>query len=356
MCLASSLRHPSQRFRRRLWPTSKDDVLPGGAHVMVDALCFWLKTAPTSVVVQAGLAIYETCTEDLSTPGFTLRLLDAIHRHLDSAASDIGKDILLSPSYDLPEHRIIALAEFADGILFGVTTPSCDIMLFAPIADRVLNTLSRVLNATSDSTALQQLSRIGRLMRLVRPRAAGEGLDPDLFSGVPDGFRAFCNLLNRMTSLRACGWPECSLTERNAGRPMRLCGRCHVFRYCGEACQKQHWRGSHKTVCKGLRTFSAQIKVTIEPAMDPDIFVAACREVELDIDFLAELYGLMAVEDATMGRSRNPLGTCRTGSRVTELETEIGLHLCQRGRCYGRHNTPQQTTLEAQQCPRVSNK
>ena len=32
----------------------------------------------------------------------------------------------------------------------------------------------------------------------------------------------------------------------------KKCGRCST-RYCGPACQKQHWDGGHKAICKKIK-------------------------------------------------------------------------------------------------------
>jgi len=45
--------------------------------------------------------------------------------------------------------------------------------------------------------------------------------------------------------------PECAncADERT---DLRLCARCNLVAYCGKACQKQHWKRAHKSVCVPL--------------------------------------------------------------------------------------------------------
>ncbi|XP_021360353.1 uncharacterized protein LOC110454897 [Mizuhopecten yessoensis] len=47
-----------------------------------------------------------------------------------------------------------------------------------------------------------------------------------------------------------CSSPACrkQYTE-GVDKQFRYCGACRLSRYCSEACQKEHWRKSHKTSC-----------------------------------------------------------------------------------------------------------
>ena len=52
-----------------------------------------------------------------------------------------------------------------------------------------------------------------------------------------------------VTSVRDCSY--CGATEGSVdGSPVhKTCGRCQATFYCGQECQKKHWRGGHKHVC-----------------------------------------------------------------------------------------------------------
>ncbi len=54
--------------------------------------------------------------------------------------------------------------------------------------------------------------------------------------------------------LRVCGNPQCSNFARRCEAELELkkCGGCKAVRYCGEGCQRAHWREGHKAECKAL--------------------------------------------------------------------------------------------------------
>jgi hypothetical protein len=59
----------------------------------------------------------------------------------------------------------------------------------------------------------------------------------------------------------ACNNPACSngsgLSEAQlVGHKSCICGGCLQGRYCGKACQKQHWK-QHKPVCRALAAAAA---------------------------------------------------------------------------------------------------
>ena len=45
----------------------------------------------------------------------------------------------------------------------------------------------------------------------------------------------------------ACGKTEGELL---IGFALKKCARCKAVQYCGTDCQRRHWRGGHKAVCK----------------------------------------------------------------------------------------------------------
>ncbi|XP_033740121.1 uncharacterized protein LOC117327307 [Pecten maximus] len=46
-----------------------------------------------------------------------------------------------------------------------------------------------------------------------------------------------------------CSSPACRKQFVDGMEHFRYCGACRLSRYCSEACQKDHWRKSHKTSC-----------------------------------------------------------------------------------------------------------
>ena len=46
---------------------------------------------------------------------------------------------------------------------------------------------------------------------------------------------------------------KCAVCATELGLSLgKKCGRCST-RYCGPACQKQHWDGGHKDLCKKIK-------------------------------------------------------------------------------------------------------
>jgi len=53
---------------------------------------------------------------------------------------------------------------------------------------------------------------------------------------------------SRLADADACAGPGCT----NRGKGMKYCARCGRVKYCGEKCQKAHWRAGHKQACQAL--------------------------------------------------------------------------------------------------------
>ncbi|PNH09127.1 hypothetical protein TSOC_004295 [Tetrabaena socialis] len=63
--------------------------------------------------------------------------------------------------------------------------------------------------------------------------------------------------------LRLCGNPACRnfAGPSEADLPLRKCSGCRAVRYCGTACQGQHWReGGHREACARLRAATQAAK------------------------------------------------------------------------------------------------
>ncbi|KXZ53500.1 hypothetical protein GPECTOR_7g950 [Gonium pectorale] len=99
-----------------------------------------------------------------------------------------------------------------------------------------------LLQAAVDPSAAAGDPAVAALERIDRPRLAG--LLP------PPGCRLW-----PPTALRVCCNPACGdLTgESEAGLKLRLCAGCEAVRYCGAACQRQHWASGHKAECARLK-------------------------------------------------------------------------------------------------------
>jgi len=50
-----------------------------------------------------------------------------------------------------------------------------------------------------------------------------------------------------------CGNPECGRFENDKHRLLR-CAGCALLRYCGRRCQKRHWKGTHRRLCKDVQS------------------------------------------------------------------------------------------------------
>ncbi|KXZ53497.1 hypothetical protein GPECTOR_7g947 [Gonium pectorale] len=99
-----------------------------------------------------------------------------------------------------------------------------------------------LLQAAVDPSAAAGDPAVAALERIDRPRLAG--LLP------PPGCRLW-----PPTALRVCCNPACGdLTgDCEAGLKLRLCAGCEAARYCGAACQWQHWASGHKADCTRLK-------------------------------------------------------------------------------------------------------
>ncbi len=81
----------------------------------------------------------------------------------------------------------------------------------------------------------------------IPPPAAPAGVLPPPLTLTPCRAGAF-------PRLRVCGNPRCSNFARRCEGELELkkCGGCKAVRYCGEGCQRAHWREGHKAECKAL--------------------------------------------------------------------------------------------------------
>ncbi|EJD34951.1 hypothetical protein AURDEDRAFT_175991 [Auricularia subglabra TFB-10046 SS5] len=48
---------------------------------------------------------------------------------------------------------------------------------------------------------------------------------------------------------RYCAGPRCGRTMLDADRPLALCARCKLVRYCCKECQRADWNSGHKRLC-----------------------------------------------------------------------------------------------------------
>lgn len=74
----------------------------------------------------------------------------------------------------------------------------------------------------------------------------------------------------------------CGAQEAEAGRELKVCARCKDRKYCGNACQKKHWK-MHKIICmrpvEEMKTFMASIP--------PDFKSNTVKSVYDDADAMA---------------------------------------------------------------------
>ena len=70
----------------------------------------------------------------------------------------------------------------------------------------------------------------------------------------------------RLTS-KASVCAECGRAEVDGKKAFAVCGGCHVPMYCSKECQRLHWNGGHKKICKAARKKRENAEV-VRPALD----------------------------------------------------------------------------------------
>ena len=74
---------------------------------------------------------------------------------------------------------------------------------------------------------------------------------------------------SRLADADSCAGPGCT----NRGKGMKYCARCGRVKYCGEKCQKAHWRAGHKQACQALGARGGE---SSEQGFRPRIIKASC--------------------------------------------------------------------------------
>jgi hypothetical protein len=73
-------------------------------------------------------------------------------------------------------------------------------------------------------------------------------------------FVAVAGAIAKIKTKVLCNSPKCLRTNEGSERAFQLCNGCHLMRYCGRECQKDHWSWQpypHKQTCGELKTLAA---------------------------------------------------------------------------------------------------
>ncbi|KZV80774.1 hypothetical protein EXIGLDRAFT_405656 [Exidia glandulosa HHB12029] len=248
-------------------------------------------------------ALYDSCTTELYRQPYVLMLVNAMHLQLGFALAELQGRPIPFRSKSNPQNRLDYICPFLQAILLsGATTTDSITTSCRPIAGKLLDTLNALLDVVPASAGETRnaMCDIGWVMHGLSARP-DESVHPSILENeraVPhNGYEMLYRSLQRVLQRSACGSTSCRLTERQTGLSMRLCGRCRVYLYCNQECQRHHWRASHKEVCRGLQALFQQIHVQLPLNLSEPAFVAACRANDADVGRIARLYGAIAIED-----------------------------------------------------------
>ncbi|KZV80034.1 hypothetical protein EXIGLDRAFT_705941 [Exidia glandulosa HHB12029] len=308
-CLKAAGLGSAQRFSRHRWPTSIGDLLPNGEEKTLRALCMWLPQVMSSDFAEVVRRIYNACRDELLP--YVAHLVDAIRAPLDSATTEL---VGMSPSSRTQpgdtRHPTVRLNELAglladvfDHLAFHPGVAMKTIFSDSGLVSRLIGSISHAIDMAATPATLEQLIRVARVLRTlggIQPESIHSRVEASIPTPYksPGAFGSLHEQLNVTLNRRACGWPDCPITERTTGKSLLLCAECRVVRYCSQSCQLQHWKSGHKTVCRGLRRLFVVTNTTVN--MSRRDFTAACEAADLgeeDLQAVASTFGCMAVED-----------------------------------------------------------
>ncbi|KZV80035.1 hypothetical protein EXIGLDRAFT_733709 [Exidia glandulosa HHB12029] len=308
-CLSMVRRHSSQRFSRHLWPTRAEDVLPTGSLETVLSLCVLMERVDATAIASFALDVHTTCESELRTHKGAI--IDATLAAMVSTIACLDRSIGLGHSLggpgqdvsDYPMQRLDNLTRF----FFEITVPLVASLSGTYVVERMIPMINHALALATLPRTIEDLACIGGMLfeafhpsLALHPRIEEFRLSRRL--NPEDPYRSLHQILVHTILRRACAGPGCAVTERDISRSLSLCGRCRIFRYCTQTCQKNHWRASHKSSCDALCILfnatgisSSQFSV----AFPVDEFTIACRAArfsEEDISTLARAYGLISAD------------------------------------------------------------
>lgn len=312
-----------QRFSRNgLWPQSTKDLLPTGPELWLQGMSYWMGAVDRSVVIDTFEAIFLICRPELQ-PLLLIaehrdRLVGAICAQLDNAAADAqgGR----SPANNLPSSRISAVASLLQNIILD--SDASITLQFCTSARRILDSVQGALDHVTETDAKESLVLVGNVMlNFLDTDISDLSVHPSIRERkivLQDAYQSLHQLLRRTSQRLRCSWTDCGRQERELGdSKLRVCSRCHVLKYCGSSCQKEHWRSSHKAVCQTLSNLFAQIGLEFTSGLSEEAFAAACRATSFDIQELSTVFGVIEAENAEIdgveGLSANSTFRARTG-------------------------------------------
>lgn len=113
--------------------------------------------------------------------------------------------------------------------------------------DVYVGTFERIDNAFFWATDHWGLSKLDLLERVEEWNAALGRYCDDM--ELDSAERESVIELHRASPLTRCGNPKCKEMEKSV-KQFNACSRCRTVAYCSAACQKVHWKETHKTTCR----------------------------------------------------------------------------------------------------------
>lgn len=101
---------------------------------------------------------------------------------------------------------------------------------------------------------------------VLRETATGDRLETTVWFDITESYDKFVKLTKRtaQTKQEAMGSAVCfSCGSVKPLDEMHRCKGCKMARYCNRQCQRRHWKGEHKTICKGVQAEQAKLEARI---------------------------------------------------------------------------------------------
>ncbi|EJD50252.1 hypothetical protein AURDEDRAFT_160787 [Auricularia subglabra TFB-10046 SS5] len=253
-----------RKFRRRLWPTGVDDLLPGGVDGLAGLVFHFAVLGDAQLFgtfVQTFILCRSTFYPQVMVDPVRSTFVSALCSHLTSYAEDL-RNPNTDSHFQTVQIQWLTLLMTSIRQLGNSEWPEWR-SVFSGHERQVIASIRCVERSRVDGST----KRILRDFALAMYRSLGI----DCLCGIPlhlaeyayqkhravgGPFGYFMGLIHGLAARTVCSGPECPKQPHEDSGHLHRCGRCMLLRYCSRQCQQDHWRHAaypHKAVCHLLR-------------------------------------------------------------------------------------------------------
>ncbi|KAJ2913521.1 hypothetical protein MD484_g6906, partial [Candolleomyces efflorescens] len=269
------------------WPTSPEDLCPGGIPDTIKGISFWAEKSysigdPVPSVVMLDLAanlasFHRPFARECMRPPYRLGLLQPLVQLHESVLMPSFPQIHIPKMSSLMyENEILPVASVIETLLFCDREAFIEMMVntkeeVLPIIGRLTTRLAE-LPASVWGSHIVMLKGLAAMAKATKDTPTGAWIIP---TNVTHEFnRAKAVVYNRAFDIRStfevmvpvrkggCWNIACPSTGESGMPKLRLCSQCDLLRYCGKKCQKEAWKHPeypHKELCTQVRSFKEQL-------------------------------------------------------------------------------------------------